>query len=260
MEEKQETIVSNYNVYNALNLYNEELGQSYIETGFNPLGENFVLGEEFITDVLKNNKDAKDFSSPEFIEKGDKATKAAFENSLAACEALLNELTGKLNSAELSPNDKAKLQKIILYLQMRIQLLKIFIAKLKKEKNKLKMYQSLLALNWSLADLMEETFNEMCNVQTLANAFVVLEQNTNIQAEQENAKLREQARQIIANNLKAQFQSQKQQTESTNPYMQELNNIQKEIQEPVKEVIEKPKAQTEQKQENKTFKEIDFER
>lgn len=228
----------NYGVYNALNLACEDLGQLHLETGFNPFGEGFVLNEEYITDSLLNGKNAPEIKTPEFIEKGDKATKEAFNTSLANCESLLSAMESKLNSPELSPEMKAKLQKIVTYLKMRIALLKSYIEKFKSKKNKLSLYQKLLALNYAYGELLEESFTEQMNVQNIINQFMLMQQN---QAESHAHKTSviEQAKQIIAENLKkqelanqqqAQVQAQQQTTPTVeqtvdNPYMDVLKEL-----------------------------------
>ncbi|MBQ7885106.1 MAG: hypothetical protein IJ318_03330 [Clostridia bacterium] len=238
----------NYSVYNALNLACEDLGQQYIETGFNPFGNSFELTEDYIADALANGKNAPEIKSPDFIEKGDKATLQAFANSLTNCESLLAELEGKANSAELSPEQKAKLQKVVTYLKMRIELLKMYIEKFKSKKNKLKLYQNLLALNYAYGEMLEDSYQEAFDAHALANQLLFIQQNQTKTTPARDEALIAKAKQIIANNLKnqelANEQAQEikqattsQTTQPNNPYIDALKeiNAQKQAQAPTQE-------------------------
>lgn len=219
----------NYSVFNALNLACEDLGQQYLKTGFNPFGEDFELNEEYITDALLNNKDKPECVSPAFIEKGENATKEAFTCSLNNCTALLAEMESMLNNPTLSPEQKAKLKKIIAYLKMRIELLTIYLQNFKSNKNKLNMYQNILGLNYKYGDMLKDSFEQTFDIQMIANQFFQLQQAQETYAEK--ASVIEQAKQIIANNLKKQETTSTVQTETTeevNKYQQALNELQHE--------------------------------
>ena len=43
-------------VFNALNLYSEELGARYEQEGYNPFGEGFVLTEDYANEILENKR------------------------------------------------------------------------------------------------------------------------------------------------------------------------------------------------------------
>lgn len=243
MEEKFDIIPNiNYNIYNALNLACEDLGERYLETGFNPFGDNFVLNEEYITDNLLNCKNAPEIKCPEFIEKGEKASIQAFECSLENCTALLAETESKLNSPDLTPEAKAKLQKIIIYLKMRIELLIIFTQKQKKAKNKFNQYKKLLSLNYTYGDILEDSYEESFDLHLIANRIFA----TELESVQENkSSVIEQAKQIIADNIKKQELSEQKNTEKPqeeiNKYQQALNEIKAEKQN-ANQNIEKPQS------------------
>ena len=166
MKKKNENTISeqdiNYNVYNALNLINEELGENYVETGFNPFEEGFELNESYIFEILKSQKEAEDLLSPEFINDGPNATVKAFEKSLKCSATALAKLEALLNDPRIPNVQKRKIQKIIEYIKMRIQMLEIEIKKLKKKEsqNALEMYQQINALNWLYYKDFEESFVE----------------------------------------------------------------------------------------------------
>lgn len=217
----------NYSVFNALNLACEDLGQQYLKTGFNPFGEDFELNEEYITDALLNNKDKPECVSPAFIEKGENATKEAFTCSFNNCTALLAEMESMLNNPTLSPEQKAKLKKIVAYLKMRIELLTIYLQNFKNNKNKLNMYQNILGLNYKYADMLKDSFEQNFDIQMIANQFFQLQKVQETYAEK--ASVIEQAKQIIANNLKKQettSNKQEEKTEEINQYQQALNELQ----------------------------------
>lgn len=235
----------NYDVFNALNLVNEELGQSYLNTGFNPLGANFKLETDYIISSLENEKNAQEVESPDFINKGSHETKKAFNLSLQNCTKLLIELQNKLNDPNLSPEDKKKLQKLIAQIQMFIELLNIYI-KNKKDKNYLKMYQNLLAINWSLFNELSLSFEQSdYDYKNIATQIAINFLNSQ---NKEADKLKAQARQIIENNLKQQELQEK------------LNKLKEEQsktalkEEPVKETnIEQVKEEQSKQQPPKTL-------
>ena len=198
-EEKNE-IINNYSVYNALNLYNEELGQDYLNTGYNPFGENFLITEEFITDALANSRNKKEINEPDFLQKTESEIKNAFslslENAISLLEAIKNEL-----DKNISANQRKKLNKILLDLQLYIELIKIYILKLKKEKNKYQLYLNLLAINWQLSEDMAKSFTFEFDLQ---NSIDKIKKDLTTQTKQENTEIIQQAKEIIENNNKMQ--------------------------------------------------------
>ena len=222
----------NYDVFNALNLYNEDLGQAYIKNGFNPFGNNFVLDEEFVTDSLCNARAKKEVPCPNFLEQSENDIAKSFDLSLQNATLLLDVLSKKANGAELSENQKKALNKIILALKMYIELISQYKAKLKKEKNKYQLYVNLLSLNWFLSEEMAQSFTQEFNIQNTIAKINLSQQNI---AEQENDSLKEQAKKIIENNQKALLekneqthQQDKAEKQEINPYLEALNKLHKE--------------------------------
>lgn len=222
----------NYDVFNALNLYNEDLGQAYIQNGFNPFGYNFVLNEEFVADSLRNAKEKKEVPCPNFLEQSENDIAKSFDLSLKNATLLLETLSKKANSAELSENQKKALNKIILALKMFIELIQQYKAKLKKEKNKYQLYVNLLSLNWFLSEEMAQSFTQEFNIQNTIAKINLSQQNI---AKQENDSLKEQAKKIIENNQKAllekneqTYQQDKAEKQEINPYLEALNKLRKE--------------------------------
>lgn len=166
MNKKKENAIAeqdiNYNVYNALNLVNEELGENYVQTGFNPFEADFELDESYITEILKSQKEAEELISPQFINDGPDATLKAFEKSLNGSVVALGKLEALLKDPRIPEFKKRKIQKIIEYIKMRIQMLEIQIKKLKEkeDQNALAMYQKINALNWYYYKDFEDSFIE----------------------------------------------------------------------------------------------------
>ena len=164
--EQQQTEIQSVDVYNALNLYNEELGKSYKKNGFNPFDDNFVLTEEFTNDILENKKQKVEVFIESFLEQSNKEVSKHFEHALANGNVLLSSLYNELNFA--NDKDKKQIQKAIIFLKNRNVLLKISIKKLKnKDANALKMYLELFGLDSELSELLKDTFNENANNQII---------------------------------------------------------------------------------------------
>ena len=188
----------NYNIFNALNLYNENLGELYITNQFNPFDDNFKLTEDFIIEYYTNNLQAKEINEPEFLTGGIIETKAAFENSLHNCNSLLEKVESQLNSTNISLEEKEKLKKLKQYILCRNALLNLYIKTLKKDKKTLKMYASLQGLNWKYGEILDSSYIKQIDIQIVINALM------QIQAKQENTnlQLKAKAKEIIAKNLK----------------------------------------------------------
>ena len=158
----------NYDVYNGLNLLNEDLGQSYLMEGFNPLGAEFKLDEDFILDVLENNVDHYEIVTPDFIEAGNKQTAKAFElaaeNALKVIE-LLNE---HINDPKTPEIVKQQMRKQILYILCRNQLIKVYLKRIKDEKDTLTMYQKMSAINWQLSKTLEDSYKKQFDAKRAA--------------------------------------------------------------------------------------------
>lgn len=205
MENLEETIngVSikdiNLEVFNALNLYNEDLGQSYLETGFNPFNKDFVLDEQYISDVLNNEKNKKEINCPNFLEQTDSKIIKAFELSDVNTKNLIEALDKKINSSELTASQMESFKKIIVNLKMFGELNRKYKNELRKKKNKYQMFLNMLALNWQLSEELAKSFTNEFNLNNALNKIVNIEK---IKQNSENEKLKEQAKQIIENNKK----------------------------------------------------------
>lgn len=237
---KQEINVNNFNVYNALNLIQEDLGEIYKESGFNPFGEEYILTEDFVIERFSNNKAAKEVLTPNFLN-GEKETLTAFSASANNAQEIINKLDEKINSPETPEPVKAELKKLKMYLLCRIELLNNYKKNFKKKKNDLKMYKNILAVDWKTADIFEETFKEQFDVQIAVSAFLEFAKTNSksYQKELADQKLIQKAREIIKNNQRAQENIQ----ESEKPKVQEPISKKLEAQPETKKISTKKQTQ-----------------
>lgn len=195
----------NYDVLNALNLYNEDLGQSYLQNGFNPFPADFILDENFISDILDNQKNKKELPCPNFLEQANNQISKAFDLSLNNALDLLDSVSQMLNTPNLTQNQKRYLNKILLQIKLFIELNKKYKLELKKKKNKYQLYINMLALNWQLSEEMSLIFTEQYNAQNVLNKIKYL--STKV-ANKEIDEIKEQAKRIIENNKKLYVQKE----------------------------------------------------
>lgn len=223
----------NYNVLNALNLFAEELGNSYLNGEFNPFDYNFILTEEFVIERIENfNKEPKELNAPAFILNGIKETKTAFNNSINSCNILINKLEELLNSPTTPQEVKEKLKNLKLYLICRVQLLTIFVKKIKKDKNTFNMYSLLQGLSWDISEILNDSYKENFNVN-LAVSMLINLVNQNLKSQnKQNKDLINQAKAIIKAN-------------------QEKINETKTVKEPLLAEIKEVKQEQKPKQEKK---------
>lgn len=194
----------NYNIYNALNLYNEELGEEYLCNGFNPFENNFELSEQYIIERFVNSAIKKELKEPEFIFDTTKKIKQAFLNSINNCQQALSEIESKLSAPNLPETIKQELKKLKTYLLCRIQLLNLYCKKIKKNKNVFKLYSNIQSLDWHTSEIFEESYKEQFDIQIAINAYIEFaKQHSKIyKKELENKHLIEKAKQILRNNAK----------------------------------------------------------
>lgn len=200
----------NYDIYNALNLMNENLGDAYLLYGFNPYGTNkFLISDEYILDRYHNSCTKSNINAPAFIEKEGKETQVAFEQSIQNLNLCLSEVETKLSAPNLSAKDKECLLKLKHYLLCRIELTNIFLKQLRKTKNIFELYKQLQTLDISLAKYFDTTYEQTMDVQIAINACLVFMKENEKQASIENKKLIAKAKEIIQKNQK-QVEEQKQ--------------------------------------------------
>lgn len=230
MENLNELVEPNidYNIYNALNLINEDLGELHKTTGFNPFNERFELSLNYVADALENNKMTPEIQTPEFVLNGEKETKNAFVNTAENCEELIVELSEKLNDNAFGKEEKEAISKTISELKMRVELAKFYSDKLKTDKNDLKMYKNLLSINWKTAVMLENTFKKEYFKKQVLEQLLMHSSQLALKISKQNSVLKAKAQEIIANNLKQQELSEVQ-----SPKVEEVQ--QKPIEKPVKQ-------------------------
>ena len=245
----------NYNIYNALNLYSEELGQQYLSTEFNPFPNSFELTENFVVERFVNSSKKREILEPEFVSQGEQTTQEAFEQSISNCQAMIAEIEAKLADENLPQSLKEELKKLKTYLLCRIELLNINLKNMPKNKNTLKMYEMVEGLDWKLADMMEESYKEMFNVQIAINAFLenAKENSAAYKKELENRRLIEKAKAIISSNQKQQeAQSMQQQQQEQTEQTQIIQTKQSESK-PNKQIAQQQTKQSSFKEEDRYF-------
>lgn len=217
----------NFNVYNALNLYSEELGEEYLNNHFNPFETGFELTEDFIIDRFVNqNNSPLELNAPEFISSSTTETKIAFENSIKNCTEMLNQIEIMLQDPNLPEKQKEELKKLKTYLLCRIQLLTAYNKKLKKDKNTFKMYQNIQGLDWKISELFDETYKQMFNVNMAISAYLNMKNAYKGKSSLENKALREKAQAIIrANQQKMQEMANETNNKQTKDNTAKTNKI-----------------------------------
>ena len=231
-------------VFNALSLYNEELGTRYEQEGYNPFGEDFVLTPEFANDILENkSKDPNEIMSEYFLEFGNKQVSKHFENALSNGQKLVSAMQEQLNNA---PDEKVKKQikKNIIFLKNRNELLKVNIAKLKqKDANAIKMYLEMYGMDSELSELLKDTFNEKANTQMIVSQMmnIAFKRSTNIK---QKAQVLKKVQEAQANN-QAQAQTENLANQTA---IKEQQQAQEQQQAKEQEQIQQQNLQEQQKQ------------
>ncbi len=169
-----EQSIKSVDVFNALNLYNEELGNSYKNDGYNPFDDDFILTEEYTNYILENKKLNTEVFTESFLEFSNKTVSKHFQNAIENDNTILDNLTQELENAT-NEKDKKQIKKAIVFLKNRNELLKVNITKLKqKDANAIKMYIEMFGMDNELSELLKDTFNERANnqliVQNMLNA------------------------------------------------------------------------------------------
>lgn len=161
-------------VFNALSLADESLGKLYVEQGYNPYGENFVLTEEYAGEILHNKVDASEKSSQSFLEQSNSEISKSFTTALENSDNLVMALENE-QYVTSDPKLKEQIGKAIVSLKNRSELLKLDITKLKqKDANAIKMYIELYGMDGELGELLKDTFTEKANMQALIMQFMAL--------------------------------------------------------------------------------------
>ena len=161
-------------VFNALSLCDENLGKLYVDKGYNPYDENFVLTEEYAGEILQNKKDTSALLTENFLEQANKEISKNFNIALQNGQ----DLIGALANEEIVSSDtkvKQQIKKTIVTLKNRNEILKMCIDKLKqKDADALRMYKELYGLDGELGDLLKDSFTEKANMQALIMQFMSL--------------------------------------------------------------------------------------
>ena len=174
-EAEAEVVRRNINpdVFNALNLYDEKLGEEHEKEGYNPFEPDFKLTKEFAQEVLEHKPSKQDIPKEDFLEVGAKKATSYFKNTLAAGEKLIEKLEGKMGANGLDMSTIHQIQRAIIFLKNRNQLLKRNIRELKfRNANALQMFTDMYVLDKELSDLLKETYETNVDIDAILNQFV----------------------------------------------------------------------------------------
>lgn len=151
-------------VFNALNLYSESLGELYEKEGYNPFEKNFVLNSEFADNILKIKGKNKDISPESFLDSNNKNIAKNFDIALSNNTKLLDKMQNKLSQIT-NVKVKKQVQNMIITLKNRGELLRISKDKLKKkDADALKMYIEIFGLDSELSELLGDNFTNKINI------------------------------------------------------------------------------------------------
>ena len=205
METIKEDDIKNYNIFNALNLVNPELGELYLKNGYNPFEEDFKLNIGYIQDLLDRNKDKTPILTEAFLEKPTKEVKKNFELALQNNNNLKELLQNNINDNIFDEDTKKQVKEIIIFLKNREQLLAKAILKLKKKfANPLLEYQNVCAIDKKLSELLKESYLEDFKLEVAHFNFVQFCKTKakleKIKKEQNQAKEKEEQKQIQKEN------------------------------------------------------------
>ncbi len=154
-------------VFNALNLYSEQLGSLYETEGYNPFDKDFVLDAEFTKDVLVNKNKRIEVFPETFLEANNKSISKNFDIALENNTNLIDNLQKKVKELS-SPKEQKQLKQIIVTLKNRGELLKISKEKLKqKNADAVKMYTEIFGLDSELSELLQDSYTKKINLVIL---------------------------------------------------------------------------------------------
>lgn len=157
----------NYEILNALNLASVNLGDAYLQEGFNPFEEDFSLEIPAVKEMLARQKEKENIAEPSFLECDKLEITKSFGNALKVSEKLLESLE---LGVTLDNENNIKTAKV--FLKMRNELLRQAIRKLKnKNINALALYKEIIALNPELSELLQDSFNPNIAHETAIQAF-----------------------------------------------------------------------------------------
>ena len=160
MEEKKVEVApkeKSFDIFNALNLINENLGKAYEEKGYNPFGEQFSLDVDYARNLIEKAKSRKSLDVEPFLENGNRAVSQSFKLAIENAENLKTDILNEMESAE--PVMKDKLSEIVLYLNNRIELLSRAVEELKSgEANSLALYEDVYNIDSVYGEILKESF------------------------------------------------------------------------------------------------------
>lgn len=165
-------------IFNALNLYDEKLGEEYEKQGYNPFEPNFKLTEDFALEVLEAKAKEQGIPAKDFLEANIKKVTSYFKNTLQTGEKLAKMLEDKMAAPNIDMSTMHQLQRAIIFLKNRNQLLKRNIRELKfKNANAIQMFADMYALDKELSDLLKDSYENEVDINAILKQFVEVCEN-----------------------------------------------------------------------------------
>mgnify|MGYP001625104123 FL=1 len=235
-------------VFNALSLCDENLGKLYEDQGYNPYKENFVLTEEYANEILKNKKNALEISE-NFLEYSNKEVSKHFTMALENTQDIISALMDELSKTS-DEKVKGQIEKTIVTLKNRNELLKLNIGKLKqKDANALRMYQELFGIDSELSELLRDTFNEKANAQiVLMQLMSLIRARASVVYTKAKQLLRQENENSVQEDIKKAIEHSQQQAQSLK---QQPKSSQNEIQNQEEEAKEQSETKLQKREESK---------
>ncbi len=151
--------MTNFDIYNYLNLTNQRLAKIYRLSGSSPLPKNFTLTKEIIKEKLTLSQMVEENIFPHFINEEKKKIKKHFKISLKNCQKIVK----KCDFDEKFSKKFA--EKLHLYFNMRIVLTEMILKDFRSFTfDEAASYQELYNLDPVLGQLLDNLFEENFNI------------------------------------------------------------------------------------------------
>lgn len=163
----------NLDVFNALSLENEKLGQSYIENGYNPFNKEFILTEEYTKDTLQKRHKNPSISNEPFLQANNKKIASSFQNAIAFNQLIEQKLLLTLYNENLDKSVNREIEKVVVFLKNRGELLRLNLKQLKyKNTDALKLYTEIALLDKELSEILKNSFAKQLELENVFLLFI----------------------------------------------------------------------------------------
>lgn len=183
----------NYNVFNALSIINQRLGESYFTNGYNPFGENFAITNEYVEYTLNKKSICDEIENQPFLERNNKELMQVFKKA----QLNLASLLAGIEMLETSKEDKPRIKDFSIFLSNEIELLNKIIPLLaNKNANALLLFHELKSISPEYSKFIVQCFLDNFNRDLIIMDFI--EQYNLFGRKKTSAQKAEEARIAIA--------------------------------------------------------------